>query len=277
MAREKVSLTGSQETLLITLSGRAMDNRSPRSILHDEESDEALRSIDYDTARLTRIGRAGARQIAARAKEFDRWVARFLDARPECVVLHLGCGLDTRGHRLDPPPTVRWYDVDLPDVIELRRRLYPTSEGQHDIAASATDPHLLDEIPGDRPVLLVAEGLTPYLGTADGIAMLRRVVDHFPGGEMLFDGYNRLGVAWLRLALRIGPYKASGAHVEWAIDDPRDLERAVPGLVFDSEWPIPGETELRRHYGSVSRAVTHAFGRTPLRRMGRGLRYHFGP
>ncbi|MQA80854.1 MAG: hypothetical protein GEV10_20625 [Streptosporangiales bacterium] len=106
--------------------------------------------------------------------------------------------------------------------------------------------------------------------------MLRRVVEHFPGGEMLFDGYNRLGVAWLRASLKVGPIKARGAHVEWAIDDPHDLERTVPGLVFDTEWPFPSETELRRHYGSLARHATHAFARTPLRRMGRGLRYHFG-
>ena len=86
---------------------------------------------------------------------------RFLDVHADCVVLHLGCGFDTRVYRVDPPSTADWYDIDLPDVIELRRQLYPQRAGLHTIAASVTDPQLLDTIPGDKPVLVVAEGLTP--------------------------------------------------------------------------------------------------------------------
>ncbi|HYB83243.1 MAG TPA: class I SAM-dependent methyltransferase, partial [Mycobacterium sp.] len=61
--------------------------------------------------------------------------------------------------------------------------------GLHTIAASVTDPGLLDTIPSAWPVLVVAEGLTPYLHRADGVAMLRRIVEHFPSGEMIIDGY----------------------------------------------------------------------------------------
>ena len=75
------------------------------------------------------------------------------------TVLHLGCGLDSRVFRIDPPATVRWYDVDLPDVIDLRRRLYPERHDYELIATSVTDLRWLDGIPADRPVLVVAEGL----------------------------------------------------------------------------------------------------------------------
>jgi O-methyltransferase involved in polyketide biosynthesis len=138
-----------------------------------------------------------------------------------------------------------WYDIDLPDVIALRRRLCPQRAGLHTIAASVTDPGLLDTIPAALRVLVVAEGLTPYLRTADGVAMLARIVEHLPSGEMIIDGYSRAGLWLLR---RYPPVKASGAQLDWSIGDPRELEKAVPGLVFDCEWWSAGADDIKRHY-----------------------------
>ncbi|HZE15014.1 MAG TPA: class I SAM-dependent methyltransferase, partial [Mycobacterium sp.] len=228
----KVNLTGAEQTALLTLYGKALDSRRPDSVLGDREADKALQRIDYDFSRLgTR--RRDEKSAAVRAKGYDSWVKRFLDVHADCMVLHLGCGLDTRVYRVDPPSTADWYDIDLPDVIELRRRLFPQRAGLHTVAASVTDPRLLDTIPGDKPVLVVAEGLTPYLRAADGVAMLRRIVEHFFSGELVFDGWSRAGV-WL--TQRYGPVKAAGAQLAWSIDDPHELEKAVPGLVIDSEW-----------------------------------------
>ena len=100
-----------------------------------------------------------------------------------CTVLNLGCGLDTRVYRVDPPATVCWYDIDLPGVIALRRRLFAERAGAHTIAASVTYPHLVDAVPGDTPVLVVARGWRRI-----GVMMLRRISQHFPSGEMVFDG-----------------------------------------------------------------------------------------
>jgi O-methyltransferase involved in polyketide biosynthesis len=221
--REQVALTGAQQTALVTLYGKALDSRQPDSILADRQADQALQRIDYDFSRLRT--RRDQKSAAVRSKSYDSWVKRFLAGQPECVVLHLGCGLDTRVYRVDPPSTVAWYDIDLPDVIDLRRRLFPQRAGLYTIAASVTDPRLLDEIPGDKPVLVVAEGLTPYLRAADDVAMLQRIVEHFPSGEMVFDGWSRAGV---RLTQRYGPVKASGAQLDWSIDDPHELEKRSP-------------------------------------------------
>ncbi|MDQ3763251.1 MAG: class I SAM-dependent methyltransferase [Actinomycetota bacterium] len=272
MDRKKIIFTGTQETALITLYGKAMESRSPDSILRDGEADSAMQRIDYDFSK-TKLSRRDQISTAVRAKAFDQWVEHYLDAHPDCTVLHLGCGLDTRVQRVDPPPSVRWYDIDLPDVIDLRRRLYPEREGYHTIAPSVTDPHLLDGIPGDKPVLVVAEGLTPYLRAADGVAMVRRVTEHFPSGELLFDGYSRLG-AWM--LQRFGPVKATGARVKWSIGDPHELMKAVPGLVFDSEWWFGKGPEIQQHYPWAARQLLRIIFHTPLRRLGRGLRYHFG-
>ncbi|WP_407685751.1 class I SAM-dependent methyltransferase [Mycobacterium sp. HUMS_1102779] len=273
MDREQVSLTGTQQTALVTLYGKALDSRRPDSILGDRQADEALRRIDVDAGGL-RMRRRDEKSVAVRAKAYDQRVRRFLDDHPDCVVLHLGCGLDARADRVDPPPTVEWYDVDLPDIVALRRRLFGERAHVHTLGVSVADTGLLDTIPGDRPVLVVAEGLTPYLRRADGLAMLRRIVDHFPAGEMLFDAYSRAGVWILQ---RYPPVKASGAQLNWSIDDPRELERAVPGLVFDGEWWFADPVEFSRYYSPLYWWITRALFRiTPVRRLGRGLTYRFG-
>ena len=272
MELEKVRLTGAQETTLATLYGKAMESRRRDSILEDHEADNALRRIDYDFTRL-KIRRSDQRSLAVRAKAYDGWVRQFLDRHPDCTVLHLGCGLDTRVYRVDPPPTVRWYDVDFPDVIELRRRLFPPRDGMQTIAASLTDPELLDGIACNTPVLVIAEGLTPYLRAVDGLALLRRITEHFPSGEMLFDGYGRLGIWILQ---RYGCVKVSGAQLGWSINDPREIERAVPGLTFVDELWYTNAPGIERHFSRLYRRfATAAYYVTPIRRLGRPLRYRF--
>ncbi|OBH00981.1 hypothetical protein A5696_14860 [Mycobacterium sp. E2699] len=269
---EKASLTGTQQTALVGLYGKALDSRQPDSILSDREADQALHRVDCDFAAL-RLRRRDQISAAVRAKAYDRWVQRFIDVHPECVVLHLGCGLDTRVYRVNPPATVDWYDIDLPEVIGLRRRLFSPRAGLHTIAASVTDPALLNTIPADKPVVVVAEGLTPYLRAADGVAMLRRITDRFPSGELVFDGYSPAGVCGLH---RYPPVKASGAQLDWSINDPHDLAKAVPGLIFDSESWYWDPVEIKQHYSRLYRHLMPIlFHITPIRRFGRALHYHF--
>ncbi|MGW0522914.1 class I SAM-dependent methyltransferase [Crossiella sp. NPDC003009] len=272
MDREKVDLTGAPATMLATLYSKAVDARSAGSVLHDETAARAVDRIDYDFSRTGLPARDGISAVL-RSKEFDRRAREVLASQPELTVLHLGCGLDTRVYRLDPPPTVSWYDVDYPAVIELRRRLYPERPGLFPTARSVEDPGLLDGIPGDRPVLVLAEGVTLYLRTAQGLATFRRIVEHFPAGTLIFDGYSSAGI---RLQQRTGVVKASGARLEWAINDPGELTRLVPGLVFDEEWWFPSPADLRAHYPWFQRQVLRALFASPFRRLGRGLTYHFG-
>ncbi len=131
--------------------------------------------------------------VTMRAKQFDDWCTDFLGRHRNAVVLHLGCGMDTRAFRLHPPQSAQWYDVDQPDVIALRRKLYDDCAGYRMIGSSVTDEALLDEIPTDRPTLLVAEGLLMYLTEPEVRTLLQRVTDRFGAGELAFDTTSPLG------------------------------------------------------------------------------------
>lgn len=269
---DDITLTGTQQTALATLYARAQESSTANSILGDSAAIAAVDQLNYDFSRL-RTSRRDQKTTAVRAKAYDGWARRFLAAEPTGVILNLGCGLDTRVYRVDPPATASWYDIDLPDVVALRRRLFPGRVGLHTIAGSVTDPDVLGSIPANTTVLVIAEGLTPYLPAAEGISMLNRIVEHFAQGDLIFDAYSTLGV---KLTQNYGPVKSSGARLDWAINDPRELETSVPGLQFISESLIEDVPEVERHFSWVARQVFLLISHvTPLRRLGRRLHYHF--
>lgn len=271
VAGEKVNLTGAKETLLLTLYGKALESRLPNSLLRDYFADEAVRNIDYDFSRLKVDNNLGI-GLAIRAKTLDVCVQDFLARNPDAIVLHLGCGLDTRIFRIDPPAGVDWFDVDYPEVIDLRRRLYPVRDRYHLIASSLTEPGWLNEVPRDRPAIVVAEGLTPYLAAEEGQQLFSRLVGHLSSGELVFDAYSRLGLKIIRLN---SSFRATGAEVHWSIENPHELERAVPKLRFIEDIPA-----YKPEHAARMRWLAKLFVRLwkyipALRKIGRLLRYRF--
>ena len=218
-------------TNLCTLYLRAYESGSPAPILDDKAAAEAVDRIDYDWARMRRAMHPGSNQymVTMRAKLLDDWSADFLRRHPDAVVLHLGCGMDTRAFRLHPPETVRWFDVDQPAVIALRRKLYDDRDGYRMIGSSVTDPAWLDEILTDRPTLIVAEGLVMYLTEPEVRALLQRFTDRFGGGELLFDTVSPMGPRLSKLFTK--------GIVKWGSRDARELERWNARLRFLERSP----------------------------------------
>ena len=220
--------------MLATLYARALDADLPNPILGDRYAKQIVERIDYDWTK-TAIAARNSPSVTTRTAQFDTWARQFLAAHSSAVVLHVGCGLDSRFFRLQPGSHVEWYDVDYPEVAELRTQLYPDADHCHVIAASVTDPAWLAQIPDDRPALMIAEGLTMYLDEQEGIALLRRVVDRFRRGELQFDAFNRFAIKsqWINTVVR-----RSGSTLCWDIDGPDEILEAVPGtrLLFWVRW-----------------------------------------
>lgn len=115
-------LSGVTETLLVTLYLRAMELQRPDALIKDEKAVELVNKMNYDFSRikLLHLSEANKTVIILRNREFDRYALDFLARHPDAVVVHIGCGLDLRFERVDNGQ-VEWYDLDLPEVIELRR------------------------------------------------------------------------------------------------------------------------------------------------------------
>jgi methyltransferase (TIGR00027 family) len=213
-------------TNLCTLYLRAYESRSPAPILGDTAAAEAVDRIEYDWVRMHRAMRPGTNQymVTMRAKLFDDWCTDFLHRHPNAVVLHLGCGMDTRAFRLHPPETVQWFDLDQPNVIALRHKLYDDRAGYRMIGSSVTDEAWLDEIPTDRPMLMVAEGLVMYLTEPEVRRLLQRLTDRFGNGELAFDTTSPMGPRLSKVLTK--------SITKWGIRDTHEIEQWNARLRF---------------------------------------------
>ncbi|GAA3566508.1 class I SAM-dependent methyltransferase [Nonomuraea rosea] len=259
-----------QETLLLTLHAKALDARRPSPILGDTLSAELAGTIDYDFAKL-KVKPSLVVTTALRAKKLDDVVRAYVAAHPECVVLDLGCGLDTRMFRCDPPPNVDWYDIDFPEVVDLRSECLPSRSRL--IGGDLTKPGWLEAIPGDRPAVIIAEGLLPFMPGDSFQRMTRELTSHFPSGELALNGYTRFA-AW---AMKYHPtIKTLGIKAAQGFDDPHEPESWGAGLELVEEDMLTRAPEVAR-FPQPLRALTRLTARsTALSRQGaRILRYRF--
>lgn len=268
-----VDLSGPAQTMLTTLYLKALDADFICPVLGDNFAKDAVRRLEYDWSQVGITGR-WAPLVTVRTAQFDAWVRQFLACHETAVVLHVGCGLDSRVFRVAPGPGVQWYDIDLPGVVALRERLFPEPANYHLVPSSATDPSWLGEIRCDRPVLLLAEGMSMYLTESDGVALLRRVVERFPSGELQLDFFNWLAIRSQRAQTLV---RRSHSTLHWAVNGPQDILRAVPGTrllaavpMFDAEAIGQASAAFR-----VARRLVPAV--PPVRAALQYHRYAFGP
>jgi methyltransferase (TIGR00027 family) len=277
MTTDKFQFTKEKETMLMTLSGRAIQSQWKNPILRDPWAEEAMRHIDYDISKTYKgVGswsmwsEIGCTIIATRAATFDLLTNRFLADHPDAIVLQVGCGMDSRAFRVNPPASVEWFDVDYPDVIDLRRQLFPERDAYHLIGAPLEDLRWLDELPRDRPGLLIAEGVLHYLSETEVKALLNAVVAHFPGGQMIFDICNAMIVK--RAGSNVG---GTGATYKWGLDDPQDIQQLEPKLELIKEYSMHELVGFSR-FPLWVRALYRAQEVIPtLRRMERTIVYRY--
>ncbi|MHA6629441.1 class I SAM-dependent methyltransferase [Pseudonocardia sichuanensis] len=272
------ALTPAQESLFLTLGGRAFDSRLPRPFLGDTMADEILRKTGYDVAKFPTLSsrlvdpRTKVFDIAVRAKRLDEAVRQFVTRHPDAVVLDLGAGLDSRMFRVDPPHTVDWYDIDFPEVIAVRQQVLPQPANAHGIGADLTDPHWLDDVPDDRPSVIVADGLIAFLTQEGFVSLLNRLTSHFPSGEVAFNSYTTYAVWTVK---HVPGFAAiAGGVANPGFNDPREPERWAPALTLAEEifltrapelTDMPLSVRLASRLFAPSPALSRMLGATVLR------------
>ncbi len=240
--KEKVLFTREQETLLVPLYSKAMESRRPNPIFRDEKAEEILARVEYDFTQL-KVPRKTAITLCLRATKLDAYTREFLARQPQGIVLHLGCGLDARHLRVDHR-SGEWYDLDMPLVIDLRRKFYQETATHHMIPSSVTDWSWLEQVaPNGRPVLAVAEGLLMYLAEEDVRTLVQKLKDRFPGGALACDVYSTLTAERANAHPSI---KKTGAVLRWGIDEARTVESWGEGIRLREEWYFAQAPEIER-------------------------------
>ena len=250
MTKVRITLSGVPETLLIPLHCRAVESQRSDAMVKDDRAVELVNRIDYDFAGI-RYPAADVLFTILRVRQFDRRARAFLAAHPGGTVVSIGCGLDTRFDRVDDG-LVTWYDLDLPEVIALRRELLAETPRCRSLACSALDPAWMDAVgAAPSPYLFLAEGVRPYLQAADIRRLVRALQARFPGAELAFDTMTPF-MAWLHSfhpALR-------KLHTRlWGMKRGQELEAWSPGIRLLDEWSYFDDPEPRLGGASLLRLV----------------------
>lgn len=229
-SKNPTNLTGVPATLFISLRARCLESLAPKGIIRDERSVEIARALGCDISPgsesfFTQVG------TAQRTVVFNDYTNDFLTRHPNGTVVNLACGLDTRFERLDNGQ-VQWFDLDFPDVINIRRHFFKESERYRFIEKSALDFTWLDDVPKDRPVFITAEGLFCYFTEEQVRELLTRIAEAFANVEIVIEAINPFMV---KHTDKHPSMKDQTATFKWGVKSGRELDDWETGFRFVSE------------------------------------------
>lgn len=233
-------LTGVSETALLTLSGRAFQAAHPDAIIDDPMAVKLVESIDFD---FDKFGRRKGQEMALRSLAVDKCTLAYLTRHPRATVVALAEGFQTSFWRLNsalPDAQFRWVSIDLPPVIELRRRLLPHSPRITEIAQSALDYSWMDQIDASDGVFITAEGLLMYLQPAEAMGLITQCAKRFAGGQMFFDVPPTVVKKVARNGMRSSKhYRVPPMPFSLSPRQLADLANTVPGIRAVHDLPMP--------------------------------------
>lgn len=228
-----MKLSNESKTLFIPLYGKALMSKS-KLFINDPKAEEIIESVDYNFEELKQ-SKWLSMYMATRAKILDEITSEFMERKRNVTIIHLGCGLDSRCLRVNDKYS-KWYDIDYPNVIELRKKFYEETDKYKMIGKSVTDLSWLSEIETDNlNILIVAEGLTMYLSEDEIQQLLAGINQRFGNATILFDAYSKQAVKSSKIK---NPVNQMSANIKWGMNTPEDFNKLNPNLEFIREYLI---------------------------------------
>lgn len=213
-----ITMNEANKTLYIPLYGKSYVSQIG-IILDDKKAEEIWASEGF----LLK-GKSKSKWLAyymgIRAAVFDDWVRQQIGGDPSAVVIHIGCGMDSRVLRVNPAEH-KWYDVDFPMVIQERRRYYCESAGYQMLAADVRDCRWLDSISERSHAIVVMEGVSMYLTPNELQALTAALCENFDQISLLMDCYTVFGAKMSKIK---NPVQDVGVTQVFGMDDPTLLQ-----------------------------------------------------
>jgi O-methyltransferase involved in polyketide biosynthesis len=223
---EFMELRNESKTLFIPLFGKA-EMSEKNLFLKDSKAEEIISKVDYAFDSLKQ-SKWLSMYMSMRAAIIDELVNEYLLNHQDAVVVHLGCGLDSRCLRVNGR-FYKWYDVDYENVIDIRREFYNVNDNYVMIGSSVTDFKWLEQIETKENVLIVMEGLTMYLANGEIKKLLQDINVKFKKVHLLFDAYSRRGV---KLSKIKNPVNQVGAEIKYGFNSVGEFLKMNDNLNF---------------------------------------------
>ena len=210
-------MDGVNKTLYIPLYGKSYVSRN-NIIIMDKKAEEI-----WETSGFPLNGKAKSRWLAyfmaMRAKVYDEWIKSKLANNADAVVLHIGCGLDSRVERVSAKNT-NWYDIDFAEVIAERKKYYDESEFYHMLSADMRESEWKHQIAGNQDAVVILEGVSMYFAPDELTDLLLSLTRHFTSVSLLMDCYTERAA---KLSKYKNPINEVGVNTVYGYDKPYEL------------------------------------------------------
>ena len=203
------------KTLYIPLYGKSYVSKKGL-FLNDKKAEEI-----WETEGFSLKGKSKSKWLAyymgVRSAVFDEWLKQQMENLPDAVVIHIGCGMDSRVIRVDTE-SYKWYDVDFSEVIKERKRYYAESDNYKMIAGDARDCRWLTTITENKSAIVVMEGVSMYLTIEEMRNLSDSLCAHFEQVVLLVDCYTSFAA---KMSKHRNPINDVGVTEVYGIDDPQ--------------------------------------------------------
>ena len=258
-------MDGVNKTLYIPLYGKAYVSKKG-IILLDKKAEEI-----WDKEGFTLKGKSKSKWLAyymgMRSAVFDTWTRKQMEACEDAVVIHIGCGMDSRVLRVDNNKHA-WFDVDFPQVIAERKKYYAESDIYHMVASDARDAKCFEGIPGDKKAIVVMEGVSMYMPHEELTQVLSNIKNHSKEVSLLMDCYT---VFAAKMSKYKNPINDVGVTMVYGMDDPKEVE--VSGLSFVKEHEMTPEVMMNELKGMEQKIFKKVYGGNASKKLYRLYEY----
>jgi O-methyltransferase involved in polyketide biosynthesis len=222
---DEINLGSIQKTLLLPLWGRAIETQKPKPLLIDNKAVSIINSIPYDfTVIAENINPISRISWIARSIYFDKKIKEFINVFPDATIVNIGCGLDTTFDRVDNGK-IHWYDLDLPDTIELRKKYILETNRRKFISKSVFDTSWYDKIEKKDNVMLLIAGVLYYFDESDVKKLFNSFHNFLPGVEIIFDYASKLGISVSNKKVLEKGGMDKSAFLKWGTGKIKEIEK----------------------------------------------------
>lgn len=206
------------KTLYIPLYGKAFVSR--KGIILDDKKAEQIWSAEQFPLSKKSKSKWLAYYMAMRAVVFDNWVKEQVLSMKDAIIIHLGCGMDSRVLRIDAQDH-KWFDVDFAQVIDERKRYYKETCNYTMLAGDVRNSDWLENIPERKSAIIVMEGISMYLSPQELQNLIKNLCNHFVDVRLLMDCYTVFGA---KMSKYKNPINDVGVKKVFGLDNPKTIE-----------------------------------------------------
>jgi O-methyltransferase involved in polyketide biosynthesis len=230
-------LTAVSKTLYVPLLGRIYASKNHPDILYDKMALSIADEILKNNEQMKGESEYTLLSSAVRSKNIDHYIQTYLLRNPNGIIVNIGCGLETIYYRNDNNKAL-WFELDLPDVLNLRSKYFPEELRDRYLCYSMFDYKWIDIVrkTSKKPVMVIASGLFYYFHEDQVIDFIKHLTG-FEYAELVFDAVSSVGIKGSKHYMK--KMKKQDAEMFFSVDNAKTFIAKISpdiGLIEEQKY-----------------------------------------